>query len=277
MTGKPLRCVTILTVLLAVSLAAVSICGAFVPGTYSRDAASLAAQGIGQDLVNLFLVVPLLAGSLAFIRRGSRAALLIYAGTVFYILYSFVIYALGVHFNRLFLAYCLTLGLSFYAFILIMIEMAKMDVENWYGPGLPVRLTGFYLVVVSALFYLLWLKDVLPAVINNTVPRSVSDYQLLVNPVHVMDMAIALPGLVIAALLLMRRRRLGYILAPAALVFTVVLAIALAGMVVMSKAKGVSEDISIAAIFIVLAVISGIFLETFLKRLKNRNPGIISG
>ena len=147
--------------------------------------------------------------------------------------------------------------------------MNKMDVENWFGPGLPVRFMGIYLIIVSAMFYLLWLKDVVPSILDNTVPKTVSDYNLLVNPVHVIDMAMALPGLVIAGVLLMRRHRLGYILAPLSLVFVIILAIALVGMVIMLKVKGISDDISIAAIFIILAIISIIFLFVFLKNLKN--------
>lgn len=268
MKSSLLRIVTILTLLLAASLAVVSIFGAFVPGTYAREAASLAVQGQGQDLVNLFLAVPLLVVSLLLVRRGSRAALMIYAGTVLYILYSFVIYALGIHFNSLFLVYCLILGLSLYAFVLIVIEMSKMDVKSWFGPKIPVRLIGIYLMVISAMFYLLWLKDVVPALLNHTVPKTVSDYQLLVNPVHVIDMAVALPGLVIVALLLMRKKRLGYILTPAALVFVIIQAIALVGMAVMLKVEGISEDISVAGIFVILAVVSTILLGVFFSKLK---------
>jgi Mg2+ and Co2+ transporter CorA len=38
---------TILSMILMAALAVVSFYGAFVPGTYERDAASMAAQGIG--------------------------------------------------------------------------------------------------------------------------------------------------------------------------------------------------------------------------------------
>lgn len=268
MPTKQLKILTVLSILLALSLAVVSVFGAFVPATYERDAASMAAQGMGQDMVNLFLVVPLLIVTLIFMLRGSRIAFFIYGGTVFYILYSFIIYAFGVNFNHLFLLYCLILGLSMYSFIIIMVEMNKMEVENWFGDKVPVRFIGIYLIIISALFYFLWLKDVIPAILDNVVPKSVSDYHLLVNPVHVIDMAIALPGLVIAGVLLMRRRRLGYILSPLSLVFVIILAIALIGMVMMLKTRGISDDTSIAGIFIVLALISIIFLFVYLKSLK---------
>ena len=48
-----LKIIRVLTLLLAFSLTIVSIAGAFFPATYARDAASMAAQGVGQDMVDL--------------------------------------------------------------------------------------------------------------------------------------------------------------------------------------------------------------------------------
>lgn len=265
---KHLRTISVLSALLAVSLAAVSFCGAFLPRTYEREVPSMAAQGRGQDLVDLFLVVPLLILSLVFVHKRKRAALFVFGGTVLYILYSFAIYAFGVHFNNMFFLYCTTLGLSLYLFILFMAEMSGREVENWFGSDLPRRLTGGYLIFVAVMFYVLWLKDTLPAVLSGSVPSSVSDYNLLVNPVHVLDMAVALPYFIVAAVLLLRKRRLGYVLAPVALVFTVLLAIALIGMVMMVKTKGIAEDASIAWIFAILAVISTALYVRFMRKMK---------
>jgi hypothetical protein len=273
---RHLKTITILSALLAVSLAVVSIIGAFSPGTYEREVPSMAAQGVGQDVVDLFLVVPLLVLSLVFVHKKKRAALFVFGGTVLYILYSFVIYAFGVHFNSLFFLYCAILGLSLYLFIFFVAEMSEREVEGWFGPSHPRRFVGGYLILIAVMFYALWLKDTLPAVLNSSVPSSVNEYDLLVNPVHVLDMAVALPGLIITALLLFRKRRLGYILAPVALVFTVLLAAALTGMVVMVKARGIGEDTSIAGIFAVLAVISGFLLALFLKKM-NPSAGAAGG
>ncbi len=268
MNGRPLKIITFLSLILVVSLAVVSFTGALVSSTYERDAPSMAAQGIGQDMVDLFLVVPLLLLSLFLVHRKNRVAYFIFAGTLFYILYSFVIYSLGVHFNRLFLWYCLTLGLSLYAFLLTVIQMNRMEVESWFNPKLPVKIIGGYLIFVAVLFYLLWLKDVVPAILNNTIPQTVSDYHLLVNPVHVLDLSIVLPGLMITAILLIKKHRLGYIFAPITLVFILILTIALIGMVVMLRVKGISDETSVAGIFTVLALISLIFLVLFFRSLK---------
>ena len=270
MENKLLRPIAILTVLLSVSLAMVSAYGAFDPDTYRQDSASMGAQGIGQDLVDLFLVVPLLLISLFFARKGSRLWIFILGGTLFYIMYSFVIYAFGVNFNRLFLLYCTTLGLSLYAFILYVHLLAGERVKEWFKEQAPVKLTGIFLLLISVIFYGMWLKDVIPAILAGTAPPSVSDNNLLVNPVHVADLAFALPGLVLTAVLLMKRMNYGFILAPVALVFTVILAVALVAMVVMLQVKGVSDDVSVAVIFAGIAVLSLGMLIILLRKLKKK-------
>jgi hypothetical protein len=267
------KAIIILSTVIAISLAVVSFFGAFDTATYERDSASMAAQVAGQDLVDLVFVVPLFILSLIFMLRNSRIASFLFGGTVFFILYSFCIYAFGVYFNKFFLLYCLTLGSSLYLFILVILELNKIDAQSWFGEKVPVRLTGVYLLLIAALFYMLWLKDVIPAILKDTIPKAVSDYNLLVNPVHVLDLSIALPGLILTAVLLMKKHRIGYILAPVLLVFIIILAIALAGMVIMTKARGITEDISIAGIFIVLAVISTVFLYLFLKNIKKEKKG----
>jgi len=253
--------------LLAISLATVSIFGAFVPGTYERDAVSMAAQGMGQDLVDLFLVVPLLLVSFIFYTRGSRVAALIYGGTLFYILYSFVIYCFGVHFNKLFLHYCVTLGLSVYAFILFMAAIRKEDVGNWFAEA-PVKLVSGYLLFVALVFYTLWLSTLLPALISNTIPRDVEEYGLLVNPVHVVDIAFALPGLILGSVLLWNKRSIGYLIASIALVFMILLTIALAGMVVMLSVREIGEDFTVAIVFAALALTSIVFTILFFSKTK---------
>ena len=245
----------ILTLLLALSLSIVSIAGGFFPDTYERDHVSMAAQGAGQDLVDLFLVVPLLLVTFFLTARGNRKAALVYAGTLAYIMYSFVIYCFGVYFNQLFLLYCLTLSVSLYAFILVFSDLKGQKVESWFGQA-PVKLISLYLALVALIFYFLWLKSVVPAILQNEIPKEVSDYNLLVNPVHVVDLVFALPAVLIGSVLIWRRKGVGFIIASLSLVFMVLLTLALAAMVLMLEVRGISEDHTVAIVFGALSLAS---------------------
>ncbi len=260
--------IRILAIIVAALVTVVSFLGAFVETTYSREVASMAAQGMGQDLVDLFIIVPLLLVSIVYLQKNSKTATFIFGGTVLYILYSFVIYSFGVHFNNLFILYCLTLGCSLYLFIFFISSLNSLGIKEWFDDRLPVKATGTYFIIIAVMFYILWLSDIMPAIMNNSIPQSVSDYHLLVNPVHVMDIAIALPGMIITAILLIKKIQLGYVFAPMLLVFTILLTIALAAMVITLQVKNLSDDGSVAGIFGVLAVISSVFLFLFLRSMK---------
>ena len=145
MENTHIKTITVLSLVLAISVAIVSYCGVFVADTYKRDAVSMAAQGVGQDAVDLFLVVPLLLISLVLLYRNNKIALYIFAGIVSYILYSFTIYCFGVYFNRLFLLYCLILGVSFYLFIITISALNKIDVQNWFKENIDGAMRYNYL------------------------------------------------------------------------------------------------------------------------------------
>jgi hypothetical protein len=259
------RTLRVLTILLAVSLAAASYAGAFLPGTYERDSASMAAQGAGQDLVDLFLAVPSLLFTFYYASKGSRKCMLLYGGVLAYVMYSYVIYAFGVHFNRFFLLYCSTLGLSLYAFIVFMRSMRQHELNQWFK-GVPVKLIAGFLVLVAAIFYVLWLKTILPATFGNSIPGEIIENDFLVNPIHVIDLAFALPAIIVGAVLIWREKSLGYLIASLALVFMVLLTIALAAMVFMLVVKGISEDPTVAIVFGVLCMASiGLLVQLFRK------------
>jgi len=93
-TGQ-LRIITTLTLIMLVFLTIASVFGAFIDITYARETASMAAQGIGQDLVDLFLVIPAILISLLYMRRKNKITTLIFGGLIFYVLYSFIIYCFG--------------------------------------------------------------------------------------------------------------------------------------------------------------------------------------
>ena len=58
--------------------------GILLPSTYARETASWAAQGMGQDWVNLLLVTPTLAIGGARALRGSFRARLVVGGALVY-------------------------------------------------------------------------------------------------------------------------------------------------------------------------------------------------
>lgn len=243
---------------LAALVALSSLGGILLPSTYARETASWAAQGIGQDWVDLLLVAPFLILAGVAVRRGSRVFTLLYGGALIYVLYSFVLYAFDMHFNRLFFVYCGTLGLAFFALAGLAAGLLRADVAAWFDERAPARLVGVYLVVTALLFALLWLAEDVPAVLRGTPPPSLAEVGLMSNPVHVIDLSIVLPAMFIGGVALLRRSNspLGWVLAPCMTTFSVFMTAAIGGMMIAMRARGVASDLTLAAIFIAVTLVS---------------------
>jgi len=253
---------------LAVLTAIVSYVGLFIESTYSRETASYAAQGIGQDIANLFVVVPILVISAFYACRKNKLALLLWGGTLFYLAYSYTIYCFGLHFTNLFLIYCLVLGLSFYGFVYFILNTFKENISEWFIKTSSNKPLALFLMTIAFLFYFIWLKEIIPAIIKNITPKSIIESGLLINPVHVLDIALCLPALILTGIFLLKRKNLGLLLAPAMMMFCILMSIAIIAMVFTMKHQGLETNTFLSIVFIIIALISTGFLVQYLRRLK---------
>jgi hypothetical protein len=257
-----------LTFLLAILVASSAYCGIFINDTYAHETKNWRIQGIGQDMVDLFIIVPVLILSGISTYLNKRISFFIFGGTLLYISYSYAIYCFGLHFNYLFLVYCFTLGLSVYSFIYFLSVLPKNMIKSRFDDKAPVKLPGAILIFIALLFYFLWLSEIVPAVIQNKTPKSLTGTGLLTNPVHVLDISLFLPGLVMTSIFLLKRNPLGYLLTPVMLVFCTLMAINIAGLVVIMKLNALTDSFFVAEMMGLLAVICIFFLFAFLSHLK---------
>jgi hypothetical protein len=257
-----------LSVPLVILTAFVSYAGIFIESTYAKETAIYSAQGIGQDIVNLFIVVPILIIAAFFAYRRSKLGLLIWSGAISYLTYSYTIYCFGLHFNNLFVVYCMILGLSFYSLVYFVISSLKENVSEWFTKKISTKSTGIFLIVIAALFYIIWLSEIIPAIMVNETPKSIIESGLLINPVHVIDLAICLPALIIAGIALIKNRSIGFFMAPTMLIFCILMAIAIAAMVLVMKSKGLESNLVLFSVFALITFISTVFLIRYLRALK---------
>ena len=162
-----------------------SASGIFLKSIYTKETPSWAFQGIGQDSVNLVAVIVLLITTY-FVSKGSVKAFLVWSGVLLYLLYAYIIYAFDVHFNSLFLVYVAILGLSFYALVSSVMHMHLDSLKASFPATTPARAVSVFLLVLGMVFYLLWLREDIPALLTGQIPPSVTAANLPTNPVHVL-------------------------------------------------------------------------------------------
>lgn len=259
----------LLTALLA---AAGAWYGLFTQDSYAAETRNWQVQGIAQDMADLFMAVPLLLIALAGAWRGKRFFVFLLGGVLLFLAYSFAIYCFSVHFNKIFLLYCLVLGLSVYLFIYLYSLFPAKNAIAFFTSETPVRSTATYLGITALLFYGLWLSDIIPAIVSGTRPELLKETGLFTNPVHVLDIALLLPGMLICALLLYKKRPVAFFLAPVLLVFSIIMNINIAFLSVMMVQKGLAEGYFVACAMAALSLTGGWLLFRFCRQLAPGHP-----
>jgi len=256
-----------LTIPIAILAAIAAGSGLFVEGLY-RDTTSFVAQAIGQDLVTLVVALLTLITSAILAGRESQRARLIWLGVLAYLVYTYAIAAFNVRFNPLFLVYVALLGCSLYALIGGLATTNLRGIKARFTEKTPVKAVSTFLAVLALLFYVVWLGEVVPALITGEVPQSVTDYELPTSAVHVLDMAWMLPTMGLTAAWLWRKRDIGYTLAGILLTFVLVMGLALMSMTVFMKRYNQPVEIEQMAFFGIVSVVSLGMLIWFLRGLR---------
>jgi hypothetical protein len=116
------------SLVVAVIMAVASVVGLLYSTTlYPTEV--LVLSYLPSDAFNLVIGLPFLLGSLWLARRGKLVGLLCWPGALFYVLYMYIPYVVGVPFNVLFLAYLLLVVLSAYTLIGLVASVASIDGE----------------------------------------------------------------------------------------------------------------------------------------------------
>jgi len=260
--------IVILSFPLAALITLVSCIALFNPGFYGAETLNWQTQALGQDMIDLLVVVPALLLTPFFSDRKYSTVSLIWAGIILYIIYTFMIYCFSVHFNMLFPLYCAILGLSFYYFLWFILSIIKKPVLGKIYYGTATRITGIYFVVISLVFYFLWLSEIISSIMRGAQPESLVKTNLFTNPVHVIDLAFFLPGLFLSGLFILRRNRLSHVLTIVMLTFFIIMNITIGWLAFLLKKRGLETSGLVTIIMTGLALISFITLVWNTK--KNR-------
>lgn len=226
------------------------------PGFYASETANWRVQSLGQDWINLFIIVPFLLATSASAWMGSKISWQLWGGAVLYLAYAFAIYCFDVHFNPLFVLYCLEFGLAVYCSFSFLLAQKKHHRQHT-GISVPEKATGIYFILIAVSFYGLWLTEILPATVLGTRPESLAVSGLPTNPVHVLDLAVCLPGLFFTGIGILQRRSWARRLIPTVLIFLLLMDLTIGLLAIFMKHEGVSNDASVALLMGALAVFTG--------------------
>lgn len=195
----------ILSIFIAI-LAAVASAGGLFLGNLYRDPPFFKLAFQGNDVVTLFVAVPILVTGMIFTKRGSERAHLVWAAMLGYMLYNYAFYLFGAAFNRFFHIYVALFTLSMYALIYVLSGVNAEGLRHRFDERTPVGWIGGYMMFIAGFLGIFELTKSLGSILKGEVPK---------DPVLVfaLDLSLIVPAMGLGAVWLWRRRSWGYVLA----------------------------------------------------------------
>jgi hypothetical protein len=95
-------------------------------------------------------------------------------------------------------------------------------------------------------------------------PAQLSDTGLFTNPVHVLDISVVLPSILLTAIALLKRWRIAYLLVPSLLTFTVLMNITIAFLMFFIGYKDQKINTPLISNMVLLCAVGLILLKTYL-------------
>jgi hypothetical protein len=244
--------------------------GLLVDGAYPAPAGvrpTLPETLRGQDVVTLLAALALVWAAVRA-RAGSLAAHIVWLAVCLYVAYTYLMYVVTPY-NDALLLYIAAIGLGTYGLVNGLVRVdARAAAEAFVD--VPRRGLAWFLIVVGSLFAALWLVDIL-AVWPGGTPDNLFVYDLP-SIVHVLDLAIVLPLLVLTGVLLLRDHPVAVLLAALVLVKTLTLGLALLAMNAFVAASTGSLDPGEPVLWSVLVLASLAWLVVGARRMRAVPP-----
>jgi hypothetical protein len=219
-------------------------------GIYKHMSADVAIQGIAQDMVTLFIGIPLLIIALFSYNRGSLKGHFLLSGIVGYFFVTYLFYTAMGMYNELFLVYITLLGLTFFALFNLLISFKLKKISGYFSNRAPAKFTGGFLIFNSIAIALMWLSRVVPPLLDGSIyPVDLQHYTTMI--VQGFDLGLLLPISFVAGWLLLKKRPMGFLIGVPYIIFLSLLMTALTAKIIAMGLNGVNI---IPAVFIIPAI-----------------------
>ena len=258
-----------LTALIALVGIPVHLAGILNPAIY-RDPALVIPQNRATDVISLGLGIPLLIVSALATARGSRRGRILWLAAMGFLLYDYGMYALAVRWQPLFLAYLGLFGLSLYGTIVGFTRTDPVLISPGPETRVPRRSVAAYLFGVALVVGAVWLSEEIGATARGTTPKSVLEFESPTNIVHVFDLAIVLPAMAIAGVMLLQRKPWGFVLSGVLLVKAATIGLWVLAMMWFMAGAGYPVVVPQLGLFSLLTVLGAYLSWLLLSKVETR-------
>lgn len=191
---------------IVVFLSIIATVGGLVWDELYRDSELIKAVWFANDLITLFLALPLLLLAMHYALRGSLKAQLLWAGSLWYLIYNYVFYLYGAAFNSFFLLYILLFTLPVYTLVIVFSNMDIALIKSSFNVRTPTRAISIFLFFFAIALGAPWVAMVLGFIFTEQIPP----FEMTI--VFATDLSFLVSVLIFSAILLWKKNPWGYIL-----------------------------------------------------------------
>jgi hypothetical protein len=202
----------ILSTLIAILATFASAGGLFLKGLY-RDNLLVMSAWKGNDLVTLFIAVPILVVAIMLARQGSQRAQLVWMGMLDYMLYNYAFYLFAAAFNWFFLIYAALLGLSIFALIFGLLSLQVDTIAQRFWFRAPVKWVVSYMLLSAIGLSVVYLAQSIRFITTGQLPAIVTRTNHPTSIIFALDLTLLIPVMILGAIWLLQRQPWGYVLA----------------------------------------------------------------
>jgi hypothetical protein len=222
-------------------------------GIYQFNSQRLVAEGIGWDIITLFVVVPVLLVAITALGRGSLRGRLLTVGILAYFFYQYLMYAVTWAFGPLFLLFVVIYALSAVGIVWIVSGLDVGTLPQRFDLRFPARGMAIFSVVMALLLVGMWLGRIVPALRGEIQGLLLGQTTMVVQA---MDLGIVVPLALWTGFTAWRKRPVGYLLAAVFVVKGAAMALAITAMVISAWIVEGAPELPPLVLFAVATVVS---------------------
>ncbi len=264
----------ILSVIIAILTIVASTGGLLLDNLY-QDNLFVTSGWYGNDLITLFVAVPILVTALFLAMRDSQRAQLIWLGMVAYTLYNYAFYLFGAAFNSFFLIYAALFTLSIFTLIFGLASLDVKGIAEQFNPDTPVKWISGYIFFVALFLGGFWIALSLNYVFTGEIPQILVEIDSHTNLIAALDLSLVLSFGLLGAIWLWKHEPWGYVLGVMWNVKGAVYMLVLSTSTILGVQAGASDNLLPVTLWGTIGVgclISSTCLLAHLKGSNRRSP-----
>ncbi len=244
-------------------------------GIYKYNVKPWVLSGMPWDIVRLVLGIPLLILSFIFYLKGSLKATMIFIGILFSFFYQSLLWAIGWHFNALFLVYTFTFAFSMVTLFLVVLSFDINRLESAVNIKFPVRLVAVFLFFIAGMLFFKCMGEILPMLSSGVLKEPFIGYYNLFD--QFMDIGIIVPFAIFVGVLLLKHNAYGFLFSTVALILVLNIGLSVvAGQAILGvMTKTFADQIPGIAIFSVFMLIDAFILVKIFRNINEKPNGTL--